>query len=220
MNRIDIINALIEKHNYKTYLEIGVRDGSCFNAIKCENKTGVDPDPASAATHYITSDDFFESMPYFQRPYTIKDNNGERTFNIPQKFDIIFIDGLHHSDQVVKDILNSLNFLSEGGTIVMHDCLPTSEFMQQIPMQPSHNEWTGDVWKAFVRLRSTRNDLEMFVVDIDWGCGVITRGQQETLMIAATTPDHTLSYTDFVQHKEVWMNRRTVDWFKNYYLKP
>ena len=31
-----------------------------------------------------------------------------------ETFDIIFIDGLHHYDQVIKDINNSLNILNKG----------------------------------------------------------------------------------------------------------
>ena len=43
MRRYDIINSLIRKHNYKTYLEIGVRDNFCFDKIKIKDKSGVDP---------------------------------------------------------------------------------------------------------------------------------------------------------------------------------
>ena len=57
-----------------------------------------------------TSDEYFES---------IKDTE--------VKYDIIFIDGLHHNEQVLKDVENSLKHLSEGGSIVCHDCLPSEE---------------------------------------------------------------------------------------------
>ena len=43
---------------------------------------------------------------------------------IIQKFDIIFIDGLHEYDQVKKDIVNSLKFIDEKGFILIHDLLP------------------------------------------------------------------------------------------------
>ena len=36
-------------------------------------------------------------------------------------FDIIFVDGLHEKQQVKKDILNSIKFLKDGGTIICHD---------------------------------------------------------------------------------------------------
>lgn len=194
MNRIEIIQSLIDKKNYKTYLEIGVRDGSCFDVIKCESKVGVDPDTASKATIFKTSDDFFAL------------NN--------HKFDIVFIDGLHHSDQVYKDILNSLAVLNEGGTIVMHDCMPTSKFMQEIPMRSDHNEWTGDTWKAYVKLRTERSDLAMFVVNCDWGCGVITRGAQTPLVLKEE-----MTYENFERNKGLWLNVISPETFKASYLK-
>lgn len=44
ITRTEIINHLIRKYGYKTYLEIGVGDprkNLCL--IECEKKTGVDP---------------------------------------------------------------------------------------------------------------------------------------------------------------------------------
>lgn len=184
MNRISIIQAYINKYGYKNYLEIGVQAGHCFSQIVCEKKTGVDPDPSSAATIHKTSDEFF-----------VKNK---------EKFDIIFIDGLHHADQVEKDIINSLEFLAEGGTILMHDCKPESEFMQLIPLT-TQNEWTGNTWEAFVKMRQTRDDLEMFVINTDWGVGVIRKGKQEKLII-----DVPVNYTNFVQHNPTWLNLISV----------
>ena len=102
--RMDIINMLIEKCGYKTYLEIGISRSDCYNLINCKQKTGVDPEPNAKATFCLTSDEFF------------KQNKA--------KYDLIFIDGLHHSGQVYKDILNSLKILEKGGTIVCHDMNP------------------------------------------------------------------------------------------------
>ncbi len=197
MNRIEIINGLIRKNNYKSYLEIGVQGGDCFRAIECNNKTGVDPDPASAATHIMTSNEFFKP---------------EQKGVLPLKFDIIFIDGLHHSNQVIDDILNSLRALNKGGTIVMHDCLPTSKRMQEIPLQ-EQCEWTGDVWRAYLDFRTKINDLEMCVVNCDWGCGVIRPGSQE-LAQAPSFP----TYEEFQENKQEWMNIISPEQFKKKYL--
>ena len=164
MNRIDIINSLIQKNGFKTYLEIGVEDGFCFFKINCQTKVGLDPDVNSKATLFLTSDDFFKSN--------------------QDKFDIIFIDGLHHADQVEKDILNSLKVLSEHGIIVVHDCLPTSKEIQEVPR--SQDVWTGDTWKAFLKIRKNSN-LETYVVDTDWGCGLIKHGKRPVISSINTT---------------------------------
>lgn len=193
MNRIEIINGLIKKNGYKSYLEIGVQAGHCFSQIECENKIGVDPDKSSAATVYLSSDDFFEVN--------------------EDKFDIIFIDGLHHSEQVKNDIENSLRFLNKGGTIVMHDCLPTTKRMQEIPLQ-EQVEWTGDTWKAYLHYRSNPN-LTMAVVNVDWGCGIITKGSQEPFIWQY---DYEPTYEGFQADKKQWMNIITPERFKEIYL--
>lgn len=187
MNRIDIIQKYIYKNKYTSYLEIGVQAGHCFRAIHCNYKVGVDPDTTSAATIHKTSDEFFASN--------------------KEKFDIIFIDGLHHADQVYKDIMNSLDVINDGGIILMHDCKPTTEFMQQIPLT-TQVEWTGDTWKAYVKVRTEREDLEMFVIDTDWGVGVIKKGKQEKLKIIIP-----LTYDNFVVNHNEWLNLISVEQF-------
>ncbi len=157
MKRTDIINALISKYRYKSYLEVGTQDPSSnFDKVNAECKVSIDPFPRGEVTFVGTSDEYFDS---------ISDD---------VKFDIIFIDGLHHDDQVLKDIENSLNHLSDNGTIVCHDCLPSTEDMQA---RDDHGrEWTGDVWKAIAELRVERIDLDIKVVNTDYGCAIIRRG--------------------------------------------
>lgn len=159
MNRTDIINAIIKKLNFTSYLEIGTQWGANLNAVVCENKHGVDPDWQSAADFKMTSDEYFKLY--------------------PQKFDIVFIDGLHHADQFLRDFCNACNVLSPGGAIVCHDCNPTSEAMQRVPM--IQDVWTGDVWRgwgAIVNWWKVCEVKEMpFVVDTDYGVGVIKVGE-------------------------------------------
>lgn len=157
--RWNIINYLIEQNRYKKYLEIGVQDyeSNCAK-IQASKKTAVDPFPRGKCDFIGTSDQFFAQH------------------NPADKFDIIFIDGLHQSDQVLKDIDNSLDVLAEGGTIVVHDCLPEAEYQQV--REDNNREWTGDVWKAVALLKGTRANLDIKVVDHDWGCGIIRVGKQ------------------------------------------
>lgn len=187
VERNNLINVLIKKINAKKYLEIGVSNGQNLAKINCEYKVGVDPDTNSPATFHITSDEFF------------KNNN--------EKFDIIFIDGLHHADQVLRDILNSLEVLNDNGYIVCHDMNPVSKEHQLIPARPGI--WNGDCWKAFVELRSTRNDLEMYVVNTDHGCGIIKKGKQNAINITEE-----LTYENFDKNRKEWLNIIEVPEFK------
>lgn len=189
MKRYDIINKYIEKYNYKTYLEIGTRKNHTFNKINI-HKTSVDPDIKAEADYQITSDEFFAQV------------------HPDKKFDIIFIDGDHNHKQVLKDIENSLRHLSHNGTIIMHDCNPTSFRMQHIPRMQV--EWTGDVWKAFVHLRRFRSDLELFVIDTDYGCGVVRRGFDRTLKWKTI-----YNYEGLDKSRKEWLSLISVDeWLK------
>ena len=161
-NRTSIINHLIKKFDYQTYLEIGVRAGINFEKIIIKNKIGIDPKPISKNFENIiqtTSDYFFRDYNY--------------------KFDIIFIDGLHLEKQVDKDIKNSLKKINENGTIILHDCNPPTKFHQreQYEVNGKFPAWNGTTWKSFVKLRNEKN-LKMFCVDCDWGVGIIRRGNQ------------------------------------------
>lgn len=189
MTRTEIIKALIDKTKAKKYLEIGMGSGLNFNSIECNYKICVDPTPTVPVTFTLTSDDFF------------KQNK--------EKFDVIFIDGLHWSEQVYKDIVNSLNVLNDGGYIICHDMNPHSEFIQRYPQPLIESEWTGDCWKAWVKLRSERNDLNMCVVDTDYGCGVITKGKQ---VLIKTLND--LTWETLENDRANLLNLISIDEFK------
>lgn len=188
MFRTDVIQTIISTNGFHSYLEIGVQNpANNFDRIFCDFKVGVDPDPDSNATMTMTSDAFFEM------------NAGA------QKFDLVFIDGLHEAEQVKKDIKNALDILNPDGYIVMHDCNPSSKEMQMVPRIQS--EWTGDTWKAFMHFRQM-DFLQMFVVDTDYGCGVITRGMQVPVPI-----NMDFTYENLVEHRKEWLNLISVPEF-------
>lgn len=161
MDRYNILCDLISKYDYKSYLEIGIDDGQVFCKIPIQNKIGVDPNPKRKEDGILmmTSDQFFEKNKL--------------------KFDLIFIDGLHMYVQTYKDIINSLCVLNKCGTIVCHDINPGNRISQLVPRQCK--KWNGDCWKAWVKLRTQHDDLRMYVVNKDHGCGIIQFGKQTLL---------------------------------------
>jgi len=163
MSRTEVIQKIINKIKAKKYLEIGMGPGINFAEIECDYKVCVDPNPTVSVTYQLTSDDFF------------KQNT--------ETFDVIFIDGLHWCNQVYKDIINSLDVLNDFGYIICHDINPYCEFIQRYPQPKPESEWTGDCWKAWTQLKSERSDLNMYVVDTDSGCGIITKGYQNLIKL-------------------------------------
>jgi len=200
LQRWDLINYLIEKYNLINYLEIGVNDALCIRKIKAQHKDGVDPYPGSEIgggyfpeiNYPISSDEFFD---------LIKDHD--------IKYDIIFIDGLHSSDQVDKDIQNSLNHIVDNGFIILHDCNPPEYEMQLVPRVTGL--WNGDVWKSVAKLRCTNSNLQVYVVDIDWGVGVVKKGYQN--IYNKDSLEKCLDYYYFDAHREELMNIISIDEF-------
>tara|TARA_B110000037_G_scaffold119870_1_gene137016 strand:- start:1 stop:681 length:681 start_codon:yes stop_codon:yes gene_type:complete len=179
--RWDLIQFLINKYEYSTYLEIGCDKDQSFSKIEISNKVGVDP--ISGGTIRKTSDDFFK-------------NNKE-------KFDIIFIDGLHHYEQVIKDINNAINILNDNGHILVHDCLPRTIAHQAIPRY--RGSWNGDVWKAIVELRTKKN-LEVFTCEIDFGVGIIQKKNNSKLLELKINNFKNLKFKDYFHRNKEFMN--------------
>lgn len=176
MLRYEIINSLIEENGFKNYLEIGVSDPrDCFDKIVCQNKDSVDPGVEFAENpvkYKMTSDDFF---------HFLNTNNLDKHPDF--KWDIIFIDGLHISTQVMKDVFNALHHLSWNGYIVLHDCNPPSSHLarEDYYVNGKQEPWNGTVWKTIYWLRAHRADISMEVVDTDWGVGIIKKQQSQPI---------------------------------------
>ena len=178
--RWDLIQYLIDKYSFKKYLEIGCDDDASFSKIKIEKKIGVDP--FSGGTIRDTSDNFFKNNKDF--------------------FDIIFIDGLHIYDQVIKDINNSLKFLNKDGFILIHDCLPRTKAHQAIPRY--RGSWNGDVWKAIVEMR-TKKDVETYTCKIDYGIGVIQNKDNTDILNLETQDFSRLKFEEYFKNNSKFM---------------
>ena len=227
MNKIDIIQNIIDKTNARTYLEIGVHKGHTFLRIKARHKIAVDPyylisarkkiswafkNPGifSAKYYRLTSDEFFTSKRF------------------PQGLDVVFVDGLHSFEQALKDVNNSLFHLNENGVIVMDDCNPPNEAASYPAQSLDHvaslnlpgwtGEWCGDVWKAVCHLRSFKKDLNVFVLDCDHGIGIITRGKPDRLLNFTQEDVNKLAYHDLANQRNELLNLKYID-FLNHFLR-
>jgi hypothetical protein len=198
IKRYDIINYLIEKYKLVNYLEIGVFKGENIREIRASHKDGVDPGAEGytppEVNYPMTSDAFFELI------------KGHEEI----KYDIIFIDGLHHAEQVEKDIQNSLNHIVKDGFIVLHDCNPVSYEAQLIPRETV--AWNGDTWKAFVDFKAHFPKCECSVVDTDFGVGVIQVGEQ-----MRTLQGNIWDWDHFDKNRKQLLNLITWDEFKATY---
>ena len=192
MTRTQIIQALIDRFDFKSYLEIGVHTGYNFHQIRCDAKQSVDP--KYPATFQVTSDEYFTELPGYIFPY-----------------DLIFIDGLHTEQQVYKDLTNSLECVDENGFIIVHDCNPATEWATRPSEEYKQGEiWNGTTYKGFIRFKSEHPELTCFTVDTDFGCGVIT----DRSMLKNNAPGIIgLTWDHFDKHRTELLQLISVDEF-------
>ena len=120
-----------------------------------------------------------------------------------EKFDLIFIDGLHHYDQVKKDILNSLSILNDNGVILLHDCLPNNHYEQAVPR--CQMTWNGDVWKAIVECR-TKDNIDTYTCYADFGIGVILKRKNKKILTLDRKNFSNLKFEDYFNNYQDYMN--------------
>ena len=229
MDRLDVIQQIIDRIKAECYLEIGVKKGKAFLKIRAQKKIGVDPNfkikakrkfkailknlsNISNEYYEMTSDVFFEKF-------------AGRLENL-RGVDVAFIDGLHTYEQSLKDAQNCLKFLKEDGIIVMHDCNPLSEAQAYPANSPEHaanscsstweGDWSGDVWKTIAFLRSTREDLNILVLDCDHGLGIITKGKSESTLEFSKADIDQLSYEDLERNRVNVLNLKPADYLQEF----
>ena len=225
MERLQLIQQLIDKRNYSSYLEIGVLGGNNFFPIKCAKKIAVDPqfkfnwkgrlgetlkNPSNIGALFFetTSDKFFEQ-------------NAWSLFK-KRKLDIALVDGMHEFDFALRDVLNCLEYLSDDGVIIMHDCNPQSAeaevSFQQWKDRGFTGFWNGDVWKVITYLKDNRPDLDVFVADCDHGLGVIMKGKRQINNPEFNSMDkvRALNYNALASRREELINLKSVSYLEDF----
>ena len=142
-----------------TYLEIGCAGGSMTMTLNTAWAVGVDIEShadwdvyrkhrASIEFYKMTSDKYFELY-------------------CNQGFGLVFIDGDHSKDQVLKDTYNALNHLSEEGLICLHDTYPPD-------VGYTHEQWSGTAYKAAIELRKDKS-LEVYTFPVTYGLTLVSK---------------------------------------------
>jgi hypothetical protein len=151
----------------KTYFEVGTHLGRSVRAFSCP-AVCVDPQfmleqdviGTRSQLHFyqMTSDDFFA-----QQDLRTIFKTGP---------DICFLDGMHRSEYLLRDFLNTERVCHRRSIIFMHDCLPVNVRMALRTHEPGDESegllagaWTGDVWKIVPLLQIHRPDLRIFLLD-------------------------------------------------------
>lgn len=165
------VGVLRRLHRYcrpATYLEIGTSAGRTLALARCASiaidpKFRLDRDvkarKPSCELFEMTSDAFFAS------------HDVHALLGAP--IDLVFIDGMHRYDFVLRDFMNVERFCRRNSIVVLHDCLPVDSHMARVDPQDQRFAamakhkigWAGDSWKAVWILRRYRRDLRFYAFD-------------------------------------------------------
>lgn len=151
----------------RNYLEIGTHRGASVSTMTCD-AICIDPNlkvegnatGSRKRTMFfqMPSDEFFRA-------------HDPRALLGP--IDLAFLDGLHLSEALLRDLINAERHSHSGTLTLLHDCLPINNRMTSRTQNTGNEQepaeirsfWTGDVWRVLPILQETRPDLSIFLID-------------------------------------------------------
>lgn len=224
MNRITLINELMNKKKLNNYLEIGVFNGRVFFRVKSTFKVAVDPSFAFDTLRKLGK--------FFINPFNIFNRFIEKksddffaqdaaTVFASRKIQLALIDGMHEYHYALRDVENTLKYLTDDGVIIMHDCNPlTAEeagTFEEWKAKDFKGQWNGDVWKTIVHLRTFRDDIDVFVLNCDQGLGIVTKRKPESRLSFTQAQIDQFTYEDFDKNRASWINLKEPEYIKPYF---
>jgi hypothetical protein len=207
------IEVLTRVHRHirpRTYVEIGVALGRSFACVLPGTlAVGIDPKLAmhqpvnrSAKFFALTSDEFFEK-------------HDLRAILNGEPVDLAFIDGMHQFEFALRDFINLEKFCTSESTILVHDCYPLDEASTTRTYKPGC--WTGDIWKIIPCLKNYRPELQIAVVPVTTGLGIVRGLNAKSTVLSQHYEEICrefvpLAYDALAEGKDEKLNKVPYEW--------
>lgn len=146
------------------YLEVGVAQGLTLEQIRVPYRWGVDPTP-----QFDT-----EKLPKGLQFFTQDSDTFFQELENSQRFNLVFLDGLHQWQQTYRDLINVLNHSVVDTIIVIDDVVPDDELAafpdwdKALQMKDdagiTDGRWQGDVFKVLLAIAEGHPELEFCTV--------------------------------------------------------
>lgn len=149
------INDIVAATKAKSYLEVGLKDGSIFRWVDCEQKVGIDsPLEFDPRRFPDSTSDFYSASPHDFAAYFA----GRRVF------DLVFINNCHSPAEVLRTVMALLPLTHARTVMVIDNAIPIDEIAslmssedalgaREIPGRMRDGD-QGDVFNAVLLLRA------------------------------------------------------------------
>lgn len=175
------------------YLEVGIKNGATLQAVDAVTLVGVDPFHwanvsmcrPGMSIHPLPSDRYFRRLPSSNR------------------FDVVFVDGLHVYRQAYRDVLNAAAALGPGGAILIDDVVPRSA-AEANPVRTTKKAWMGDVYKVIITIDWHHPELDYRIVADAGGHRLGLAWLRPGLRIGAAASPNQLAEIDELTFEDVF----------------
>jgi hypothetical protein len=167
VKKFNLVNALIRRRSYRSYLEI------------CTPLTGMTFHRVDKTSLHRSHRLMYRCPPGFSdgNEITFRSENDDikGLLSLLGSYDIVFVDGWHTYECALRDLRAAFSKLSPGGAIVAHDCFPAKrEHTSNVPPR-RWSRWNGLTYCAYLDFTLSQPVLEACVVEADDGCAVIKK---------------------------------------------
>jgi hypothetical protein len=214
LSRRKVVQRLLSLYDSPRYLEVGVSEGATFNHVQAGRKVAVDPNftfdveaarssQPQSVFHEVTSDAYFGTI------------IGE-----DDRFDVIFLDGLHTFEQTLRDFANAIERLSPNGVILIDDVIPESHFAAIGDVEVFRNmrrlglattaSWMGDVYRLVFFVQTFFQHYTYRTIADNHGQLVVWRERRESVPERGVETVARTTYDDVVLGRDSF-NIRSLD---------
>lgn len=210
LSRFEVVQSFLDLFERPAFLEIAAFQSDTFDRVAAHIKVLIDESSVYEATNRIENSRKisvfpFPSAHYF---YAISDEQN--------KFDVIYIDGLHTFEQSLRDLLNSIARLNPNGVIIIDDIIPNS-YVASLPdlalvnrlwtqMGMQDVSWMGDVFKLVFLIQSSFQQYSYATVQETRGQLVLWPGRRPAseLVDRKIRRISRLEYSDVIEHEKIF----------------
>lgn len=168
-NKIHICGLLAARYGYRNYLEITTSE----TGLRFREAQVLGFDHCSRLVYRHDGREIDGLPVTYSSPSEDIDAPLEAIARSGVAYDIILVDGHHTYDCASRDIKQAFRLLPPGGSLVVHDCYPTSR--EVATPQYHQGDWCGVSYKAYLDFVLGNASLNYLTIDTDYGCGIIMK---------------------------------------------